>query len=326
MITFNNLDALWLMLLLPFALGMSVIIELRVRRIRRTLAAFPLLAALQTRPSYRTGRVALRMAILTALIISLARPVRMAPRNTPISMSISVMIAIDISRSMLAEDVSPNRLDHARGIANAVIDSLRDQGRIGLVVFSGSAYVFLPLTEDINTARLFLNRLSTDTISQQGSNLYSGLQTALRNNSDAVDTVIVLSDGEYFGQDPLIAASHAAAMSIPVYTVGIGTADGAIIPIDGTPLRDGSGNIVTSRLHEPPLQQLAETTGGIYQRVDAVDFQVLFAHLRQMVVQSVEDTRDPQNPLTASVSHDEITSVCILIALIMLVVEKCLAG
>lgn len=182
---------------------------------------------------------------------------------------VDIVVALDVSTSMLAEDIKPNRLSRAKRKISDLLEML-DGDRIGLVAFAGTAFVQCPLTLDYSAAKLFLDATDTDLISAQGTALVDAVRksvAAFRTEDDKSKAVILITDGENHSGDPLKVAKWAAEQGVKIFTIGIGNDDGAPIPdATGGFKKDAEGEIVLTRLDENILQQIALTTGGTYVR------------------------------------------------------------
>lgn len=176
------------------------------------------------------------------------------------------MIVLDVSNSMLAQDYSPDRLERAKLAISRITDKLKDD-RIGLIVFAGTSFVQLPITSDYVSAKMFLNSISTESIPIQGTAIGDAISTAVRGfsaQSEHSRAIIVITDGENHEDDAVAAAKQAAEAGIKVYTIGVGSADGQPIPMNGELLKDKDGNIVVTRLDEETLRKVASAGGGAY--------------------------------------------------------------
>ena len=275
MFRFANIDMLWWLLTIPvFVIGYIFY----TRRKRKQLADFgdtALLSELmpdasKTRPIVKFS---ILMVALTLLIIAAARPQYGQKEKTVKRQGIEVMVALDISNSMMAEDVAPNRLDRAKQMLSKMIDRMVDD-KVGLVVFAGDAYTQLPITCDYVSAKMFLNTITPALIPTQGTAIGAALETSIRSfgaqESDAGRAIILITDGENHEDDAVAAAKQAAEMGIQVFVVGIGKPEGSPIPIAGTNnyIKDRSGQVVVSRLNEEMCQQIAQAGKGIYVRCD----------------------------------------------------------
>jgi Ca-activated chloride channel family protein len=270
---------LWLLLALPVLAALFVLL-FRLRR--RALAAFgdrPLVDRLTASASTerRVIKAALILGAAFFLVLALARPQWGASLETVTRRGIDVIVAIDTSLSMLAEDVKPNRLTQARAAISSLLDLLEGD-RVGLVAFAGTAYIACPLTLDYAAAGMFVDVLDTSLIPVRGT----AIAAAIRKSTEAFKTedrrykvLILITDGEDHEGDVSGAAKAAAEAGVIIYTIGVGSPSGEPIP-----LHDSSGRVtgykddrehrkVTSRLGESILDEIAIATGGRYYRSTA---------------------------------------------------------
>ena len=188
---------------------------------------------------------------------------------------IDLMVAIDVSNSMLAEDIKPNRLERTRMGVEKLIDNLHGD-RLGIVIFAGKAYVQLPLTTDYAAAKLFTNSLSTGSVNSQGTSIGAALETSLASfdfSSKSSKAIIVVTDGEDHEDDALKLAKEAREKGVSIYTIGLGSVQGAPIPIykNGVQLgyrKDKQGNTIITKLNEEMLSDLANAGGGQFFRAN----------------------------------------------------------
>lgn len=189
---------------------------------------------------------------------------------------VDLIIALDISTSMDAVDVKPTRLEKAKYELSRLINSLNGD-RVGLIVFAGTAHLHLPLTTDYAAARLFLQSITTELISTQGTDLSSALTLAMEQiieDSDQYKVVVIVSDGEDHQGNIMDLTQEATNMDVMIHTLGIGTSAGGPIPIldeDGNRIefkKDRNGNIVTTKLNDAVLNEIAYTSGGKYIRIE----------------------------------------------------------
>ncbi|MGP0564978.1 MULTISPECIES: vWA domain-containing protein [unclassified Nitrospina] len=184
---------------------------------------------------------------------------------------VDIIVAVDVSQSMLASDIQPNRLERAKHEVADLIHLLEGD-RIGLVAFAGSSILQCPLTLDYNAARMFLNVLGTDLIPTQGTAIGHAIRTAVKAFSSVEKkskAIILITDGEDHEGDALAAAQYANEQGVKVFVIGIGAEEGAPIPDSERQRgfkRDRKGEIVLTRLNEAVLQQVALSTGGSYVR------------------------------------------------------------
>lgn len=268
MIIFAAPHYLLLLLLIPFFfLGMGLWLLGRRRRLRR-FGDEALVNELM--PSWSRGKLWVRTVLLSLafffFVIGLSRPQIGAKLKDHKIKGAEIMIVLDVSNSMLAQDYSPDRLERAKLAISRITDKLKDD-RIGLIVFAGTSFVQLPITSDYVSAKMFLNSISTESIPIQGTAIGDAISTAVRGfsaQSEHSRAIIVITDGENHEDDAVAAAKQAAEAGIKVYTIGVGSADGQPIPMNGELLKDKDGNIVVTRLDEETLRKVASAGGGAY--------------------------------------------------------------
>jgi tetratricopeptide (TPR) repeat protein len=188
---------------------------------------------------------------------------------------IDVMIALDVSKSMLAQDVQPNRLEKAKQVLNKLIDRLSND-RIGIVVFAGKAYLQMPLTADHNAAKMYLSTSSTDAVPTQGTVISDALKmcyAAFTTKEKKYKSVVLISDGEDHDEEATKIASQMADEGVMVNTIGIGSVEGATIidAITNEVKKDNQGNTVISKLNEAALKEIAQKGKGSYQLFSSTD-------------------------------------------------------
>ena len=276
MLFFANEKFLWLLLLVPL-LPLLHALSLRLRRERmRKIGDTALVEQLMPHYSRAKGWIRLVLADLALgmLAIALARPLigaKLAERETR---GAEIMICLDVSNSMLAEDYSPNRLERAKLAISRLVDKLRDD-RIGLVIFAGKPFVQLPVTTDYVSAKMFLGSIGTDSVPVQGTAIGDAVLTAVRSfstQSEKSRAIIVITDGENHEDDPVEAARMAAEAGVKVYAIGVGSTQGQPVPVRGELLKDRNGNIVVSRLDEATLRKMAQAGNGAYVHAGNEEF------------------------------------------------------
>jgi Ca-activated chloride channel family protein len=222
--------------------------------------------------SKQRWKVALLLLAVFFLMFSLARP-QLGTRLTLMKREgVDIIIVMDCSLSMLAEDFKPSRLEKAKQEINGLISRLQGD-RVGLVAFAGVAFVQCPLTLDYSAAQLFLDIMDADLIPQPGTAVGEAIRTSIKAFSQKerkYKVLVLLTDGEDHDSDPLGAAEEAAAEGIKIYTIGIGSVQGEPIPLKNARglvegyKKDREGSVVASKLDETTLQKIALTTGGKY--------------------------------------------------------------
>lgn len=311
---------LWLLLLVPLFFVVQVIVnKLRARRIRR-FGEEDLVNALM--PSYAAAKVWLRLSLFAVafcfLVLALSRPQRGVRLKEQQMSGAEVIIALDVSNSMLAQDYSPNRLERAKLAISQVSEKLEGD-RIGLIVFAGDSYVQIPLTSDYISARMFLNSISTGSVPVQGTAIGSAIDLALRSFSEQSDksrAIIVITDGENHEDDPAEAAQRAADMGVRVFTIGVGSKEGTFIPLpDGEYITDAEGNNVVTRLDDTTLMDIAANGNGIYVQSTNREFGLT------PIIDEIQRMEDKVMTTVTYEEYDELYMYFLGVALLFLVVE-----
>ena len=298
MFRFENIEYLWALLLIPFFT--IIFIWSRILR-KKALHKFGNLALLsdlmpfssKNRPVFK---FIILMLALAFFIAGIARPQFGSKLKTVKREGVELIIALDISNSMMAEDIEPNRLERAKMAISRLVDRLSND-EIGLIVFAGDAYTQLPITSDYNSAKLFLNAISTQIIPKQGTAIGAAINFGTRSftsNNKANRAIIVITDGENHEDDAVSAAQNAVKEGIIVHTIGMGLPQGSPIPIISNGqknyLKDRSGNVVITKLDEQMLEQIATAGMGIYVRANntQVGLDNLFEEINKMQKDEME--------------------------------------
>lgn len=280
MFRFAYPDFLWLLLLLPF---FGLLFFLRMRWKKKAIRRFgdPRLVSLLM-PDQSNGKVRLKFFLLAGaflfLVIGLANPQIGSKYEEVKRQGVDLIIALDVSNSMLAEDIRPNRLERAKQAIGKLLEKFSDD-RIGIVVFAGEAYLQMPFTQDYAAAKLFLGNVSTTNIASQGTAIGAALETAVRalpRGDKRSKAIIVISDGENHEDNATEAAAAASQAGINVYTLGIGTEQGAPLPIFTNGQlqgyrKDAQGNPVISKMSPLLLMEVASAGGGKFVQASASD-------------------------------------------------------
>ena len=185
---------------------------------------------------------------------------------------VEIVIALDVSNSMMAEDIKPNRLERSKQAISRLVEKLLND-KIGLIVFAGDAYVQLPITTDYASAKMFLSTINTSVVPVQGTAIGKAIDLAVRSfgpESEASRAIIVITDGENHEDDAVAAAKAANEKGIVVHTIGMGLPQGAPIPVEGTNsfIKDRQGTVVMTKLDEQKLQEISAAGGGEYFRAN----------------------------------------------------------
>ena len=304
--TFANPEYLLLLAALPVAVILAYLAARSGRRSLERLGEPRLVNRLASNVNGfgRTAAAALTLCALALAIVALARPQWGETVRTVERQGVQIMVALDISRSMLAEDLEPNRLVRAKLEVADLMNRLQGD-EMGLVLFSGAAFVQFPLTFDYATARNFLENVSPAMISRQGTAIADAIEKASTGFDDSrasQKVILIISDGENHEEDPVAAARRAADDGIVIYAMGIGSAEGGTIPIYDNfsgiflgNLADRNGNTVISRLDEDTLASVAQAGGGRFIRADgfnnaAAEFARELEDLQKATIESEIET------------------------------------
>ena len=319
MFRFANPHILYLLLMVPVAVALFIFAQVRRRRRLERFASSSLLA--QLTPSASPARVRTKFILYTLavvfLILAAARPQVGSKLREEHQKGIEMMLVVDVSNSMLAEDFEPNRLDRTKFAIDRVVESMK-QDRIGVVAFAGEAQVQLPITSDYRMARAFARKLSPAMVRTQGTDLGAAIKLAsmsFSSQSEGSRVMILITDGENHESDALEAAQAAAEKGIAIYTIGIGTPEGAPIMIGGDYLTDENGDMVVSKLDEKMLQEIAAATGGAYVRAtkQSIGLKEIVDRLKELDESDLATTRFE--------AFDEQYQYPLAVALLLLLVE-----
>jgi Ca-activated chloride channel homolog len=213
---------------------------------------------------------------LGIMVLALARPQFGTKLSEVKRKGIEMIIALDVSNSMMAEDIQPNRLENAKMAISRLVDQLEND-KIGLIVFAGDAYIQMPVTTDYQAAKLFLNTINTQIVPRQGTAIESAIRLAMRSftpNSEKSRAIVIITDGENHEEGATEAAKEAADGGIIIHTIGIGSAQGVPIPVTSAGGQkdyrtDHEGKVIISKLNESLLREVAAAGGGSYVRATA---------------------------------------------------------
>ena len=319
MIYFAQAQYLLLLLLIPVTLVLYAFQRhLRKKRLKK-IGDGKLVGQLM--PSYSGSKGWVRVILFSLaflfFIVGLSRPQIGAKLKEHKTKGAEIMIVLDVSNSMLAEDYSPNRLERAKLAISRLVDKLKED-RIGLVVFAGNSFVQLPITSDYVSAKMFLNSISTESVPVQGTAIGDAITTAIKSfsaQSEKSRAIIVITDGENHEDDPVEAAKQAADIGIKVYTIGVGSTEGQPIPMNGGLLKDKDGNIVVTHLDEKTLRDIADAGKGAYVHAGNDEFGL------NPIVEDLRRLQDEQLSSVVFEEYNEQFMYFLAIALAFFVVE-----
>lgn len=267
---------LYLLLAIPAMIALYILSVRMKKKAFEKLGEWPLLLKLM--PDYSGSRGLLKFILLLIawvfLVIGLADPQTGSKLEKIKRNGIDIVFTLDVSNSMLAQDIAPNRLERAKQAINRLLDNLEND-RVGLVVFAGKSYVQMPLTSDYSAAKLFLANINPGMIPTQGTAIGEAIETsaACFTKSKQSKAIILITDGENFEDDAVDAAQSAASNGVRVYTIGMGLPEGAPIPIFNSGVqigfkKDRAGSTVISRLNDELLKEIASAGKGVYIRAN----------------------------------------------------------
>lgn len=298
MFRFGNIEYLYLLLVIPVLILLFMILfSLRKKALRR-FGNMPVIQQLMPALSFARPviKFMLIMLALSAMIFGIARPQFGSKLREIKRKGVEIIIALDVSNSMMAEDIKPNRLERAKQAITKMVDRLVND-KIGLIVFAGDAYIQIPITTDYVSAKLFLNTISSDIVPKQGTAIGSAIGLGMKSftqQEESSKALIIITDGENHEDNAMDAAKAAAERGIKVHTIGIGLPNGAPIPVysggQRNYLKDNTGETVISKLDEEMLRNIAAAGEGVYIRSTdtRVGLDRLFDEINQMEKQEME--------------------------------------
>lgn len=278
MFRFAHPELLYLLLVIPLLIVFYIVM---VNKKKKAIAEFgnpELLKPLMPLVSFKRGawKFVMILIALMFVIIGVAGPQFGSKLQQIKKQGVELIVVLDVSNSMLAQDIKPNRLEKAKMAISRMVEKLSDD-KVGMIVFAGNAYVQLPITTDYSSAKLFLSNINTDIVPVQGTAIGAAIDLAAKSFTPETETskaIIVITDGENHQDDAVAAARFAHEKGITIHTIGMGLEQGAPIPEKGNPgqfMKDGSGNVVVSKLDEQTLQEIAKAGEGMYVRASNTD-------------------------------------------------------
>ena len=273
MFRFAHPEYLYLLFILPVLLLFYIYAAKARKRAIKKYGAPELLSALMPEASVkrRSLKYFFTFTAITVMIFIIAGPQFGSKLETVKRQGIEVMVCLDVSNSMLAQDITPSRLEKAKQMLSRLTDGLSND-KMGLIVFAGDAFTQLPITSDFISAKMFLSSINPSMVSTQGTAIGSAINLAMRSftpDEKTSKTIVLITDGENHEGDAVQAAASAAEKGVKVNIVGIGLPQGAPIPVSNNDyLRDNAGNVVITQLNEAMCQEIAQAGQGLYVRAD----------------------------------------------------------
>lgn len=275
MFRFGNPEALYLLAILPVLLLLYIYFRIARKRAIKKFGNPKILEPLM--PNVSNSRPTIKLVLLLLaiafVIIGMARPQFGAKLQKSQKTGVEIIIALDVSNSMMCEDIQPNRLERAKRAISRLTERLSND-KIGLIVFAGDAYTQIPITTDYNSAKMFLSSINTSTVPKQGTAIGAAINLAMNSFSPQEESgkaIVVITDGENHEDDASGMAAQAKENGLIVHTIGMGLPQGGPIPVYNANgqkdyLKDNDGTTVVTRLDEKMLQDIALAGGGTYIR------------------------------------------------------------
>lgn len=324
MFKFANPNALFLYIVLAAIAAVYFYARYSRKKTLRRYGDPALLAAMM--PEVSNQRPALKFWItftaLCFMVLLLARPQFGSKMETVKRQGIETVIALDISNSMLAEDVAPSRLEKSKNIISKLVDGFADD-KVGLIVFAGDAFIQLPITSDFISAKMFLESIEPDLIARQGTNIKAAIDMAMRSftpKEGVGKAIIIITDGENHEGGASDAAKAAAEKGMMVYVMGVGSPEGSPIPAgrSGEFRRDKEGNVIVTKLNEQMCQEIAAAGNGVYIRIDNT------SNAQKMLQKEVDKLAKADQEVTTYSEYNEQFMVMAWITFILLLLEMLL--
>lgn len=323
MLRFEDASYFWLLVVIPVLLALRLYSVWHTKKNLRKIGDKELVMALMPDVSKVRPRIKfwLLMASIVILVLMLARPQMGSKVSNDKRNGIETIIALDISNSMLAQDVAPSRLDKSKMLVENLVDKFNND-KIGLVVFAGDAFVQLPITSDYVSAKMFLQSINPSLISTQGTDMAKAITLAANSftqQQNVGKAIILITDGEDHEGGAEDAAKAARKKGINVFILGVGGSKGAPIPVGaGDYMKDAGGNVVMSALNESMCREVAKAGSGTYIHVD-----------------NTSDAQEKLNDELAKLQKGETESVVYseyaeqfqsfgLLLLLLLIIETCI--
>lgn len=322
MFRFASPTYLYLLILIPLFILTYIFIRRKMARNMRIFGEYELVKMLtpEVSPARKNLKFALLMLVLALLVVMLARP-QFGSRNEEIKRSgMEVIIAVDISNSMLCEDIKPNRLAKSKMLVSKLIEQF-DEDRIGLVTFAGTALTLLPVTSDYVSAKMFLDQMDPSSASIQGTNISDAITKASNGFSSKKSVghaLIIITDAEDHEQGALEAAKLANEKGQRIFVLSVGTSDGGAIPIGNNEYKTNrEGNTVITKINENVAKDIAQAGNGVYMHVDQTDSAL------DMLKAEFEKMEKEESVTSMYSEYDEQFVAVAILLLITLVLEVC---
>ena len=321
MFQFLHPENLYYLLLIPVLIFIYILFYRKDKHNLSRLGDSDKLEALMPERSNRRKHIKFFILLLTfaLLITTWARPQYGLKQQQNVTKGIEAVVMVDVSNSMLANDVKPTRLDRTKLLVSNLVNRIKND-KIALGVFAGEAYPQLPITSDYAAAQLFIEAMSTNMVTLQGTNLAAAIETArhcFTDNKNVGKAIILITDGENHEPGAEKAAEEASEAGINVFVLGVGSAEGSAIPTPYGVLTDRNGQVVHTKLNEQMCREVAKSGKGLYLHLDQTN------HAQEELQNQI--SRLKQTTTTTSyTARDEQFQAVALIALLLLIIEVCI--
>lgn len=329
MFRFEHIEYSISLLAIPIAVLLFILTRMWRKRALKRFGDLPLMQQLM--PDVSKGKPVLKFVLIAVallfIVLGIMNPQLGSKMEDVKREGADIMIALDVSRSMKAEDLSPNRLAKAKQSIEKLIDKLQGD-RVGIIIFAGQAYVQLPITTDYSAAQLFLRSIDTDMVTAQGTEIAQAITLATRSFGEKETgrnrALIIITDGETHDENAIQAAKEAEDKDIVIHTIGMGSVTGAPIPLYRGSVqagyhKDENGNTVITKLNEEMLMELAEAGDGIYVRASNAEAGL------NIVLEEIEKLEKQQFESKRYVDYEDRFQPVIAIAVLLLVLESLLS-
>lgn len=321
MFKFANPNALFLYILLLVIVVMYFYASYRRKSALHKYGDPELLSAMMPEVSAQRPQIKfwITFVAICFVVLLIARPQFGSKVETVKRQGIETVIALDISNSMLAEDIAPNRLEKSKNIISRLVDELKDD-KVGLIVFAGDAFIQLPITSDFISAKIFLESINPGLIPRQGTNIKAAIDMATRSftpREGVGKAIIIITDGENHEGGAVEAAKSAAEKGMVVYVMGVGSLEGSPIPAgrSGDFRRDKEGNVIVTKLGEAMCQEIAAAGNGVYIRIDNT------GNAQKILQKEIDKLAKADVETSVYSEYDEQFQVMAWIAFILLLIE-----
>ncbi len=274
MFRFEHPEYLYFLLIVPVLLFLFIFSMIQKKKALKRFGYMPTIRRLMPDVSLKKQyyKFWIILACVTLMVLVIARPQFGSKLETVKKQGVEVMVCLDVSNSMMSQDITPTRLDKSKQILSKLVDNLKDD-KIGLIVFAGDAFIQLPITSDYASAKMFLSSINPSMVPTQGTAIGAAINLAMRSftpSETSAKTIILITDGENHEDDATGAAKTAIEKNIRVNVLGVGDPKGSPIPIGGNNnfLKDAQGNVVITQLNEEMCKEIALAGGGMYTRTD----------------------------------------------------------